>query len=64
MVPFKYLSNFWSTLEIPLINSKINLDLSWSKLCIIVSAAVADQGATFSVTDIKLYYQIKVQHFQ
>ena len=25
MVPLKYLSNFWKTLEIPLINCEINL---------------------------------------
>ena len=30
MVVLKYLSNFWRTIEIPLINYKINLILSWS----------------------------------
>ena len=30
-VPLKYLSNFCTTLEMPLINSEINLDLNWSK---------------------------------
>ena len=30
MVVLKYLSNFWRTIEIPLINYKINLSLSWS----------------------------------
>ena len=29
-VPLKYLSNFWRTLEMPLINSEISLDLTWS----------------------------------
>ena len=34
IVPLKYLSNFWRTLEMPLINSKVNLILTWSKdLC-------------------------------
>ena len=28
MVPLKYLSNFWETLEMPLINCEINLDLN------------------------------------
>ena len=30
MVPLKCLSNFWRTLEIPLINSEISLQLKWS----------------------------------
>ena len=30
MVPLKYLSNFWRTLEMPLINYEINLILNWS----------------------------------
>ena len=30
-VPSKYLSNFWRSLEIPLINSKIELKLKWTK---------------------------------
>ena len=29
MVPIKYLSNFWITLEIPLTNCEITLDLKW-----------------------------------
>ena len=30
VVPLKYLSNFWKTLEMPLINCEINLILTWS----------------------------------
>ena len=41
MVPLKYLSNFWRTLEMPLINCEINLILAWSTNCIIVSTNVA-----------------------
>ena len=33
MVPLKYLSNFWRSLEMPLINSEINLILTWSTNC-------------------------------
>ena len=29
MVPLKYLSNFWRTLELPLINCEVNLILTW-----------------------------------
>ena len=31
IVPLKYLSNFWKTLEIPLINCEVELMLIWSK---------------------------------
>ena len=37
MVPLKYLSNFWRTLEMPLINCEINLFLTWSENCVIPS---------------------------
>ena len=31
IVPLKYLSNFWRTLEMPLINCEVELILTWSK---------------------------------
>ena len=37
MLLLKYLSNFWRTLEIPLINCEITLDLNWSENCAIVA---------------------------
>ena len=55
MVPLKYFSNFWRTLEIPLINCEINLILTWSTNCVIVSTNVANQNVTFEITDTKLY---------
>ena len=55
MVPLKYLSNFWRTLEMPLINCEINLILTWSSTCVIVSTDIANQVATFEITDTKLY---------
>ena len=58
MVPLKYLSNFGRTLEIPLINREINLDLNWSRKCVIVLSPVAEQDATFSITDAKLYVPV------
>ena len=33
IVPLKYLSNFWRTLEMPLINCEVDLILTWSKDC-------------------------------
>ena len=37
MVPLKHLSNFWRTLEMLLINCEMNLILTWSANCVIVS---------------------------
>ena len=53
MAPLKYLSTFWRTLEIALINCEINLILTWSANFAIDSTAKSNQGATFSITDTK-----------
>ena len=58
MVPLKYLSNFWRTLEMPLINCEINLILTWSSTCVIVSSNIQNQNATFAITDTKLYVPV------
>ena len=34
MVPLKYLSNFWRTLQMPLINCEGELNLNWSANCV------------------------------
>ena len=36
MVPLKHLSKFWRTLDMPLINSEIELILTWSRNCVII----------------------------
>ena len=56
MVPLKYLINFWRTLEMPLINSEINLMLTWLESCILVGGTVTSQVPTFRITDTKLYH--------
>ena len=58
IVPLKYLSNFWGTLEMPLINCEIKLTLTWYSNCVIVSTDVANQIATFAITDTKLYVPV------
>ena len=58
MVPLKYLSNFWRTLEMPLINCEINLILIWSANSVIVSTNIANQNATFEISDTKLYVPV------
>ena len=55
MVPLKYLSNFWRTLEMPLINCEVNLILTWSSTCVIISTNIPNQNAIFAITDTKLY---------
>ena len=37
IAPLKYLSNFWRTLEMPLINCEVNLIVAWSPTCVISS---------------------------
>ena len=58
LILLNYLSNFWRTLEMPLINCEINLVLTWSANCVIVASNVANQNATFSITDTKLYVPV------
>ena len=58
MVPLKYLSNFWRILEMLLINSEVNLILTLSSACVIISTGVPNQAATFAITDTKLYVPV------
>ena len=74
VIPLKYLSNFWRNLNIPLINCEVEIILTWCKNCVLADmtadadadpAIVAPSGATFKITDTKLYvpvflYQKKV----
>ena len=55
MVPLKYLSNFWRTLEMPLINCEINLILTWSSTCVLIATGNQNQAARFAITYTKLY---------
>ena len=54
-VPLKYLSNFWRTLEMPLINCEVNLELTWSKDC--VNTDSTGEGK-FQITEAKLYLPV------
>ena len=55
VVPLKYLSNFWRSLEMPLINCKVYLELNWIEDCILSSAG---DSAKFAITDAKLHVPI------
>ena len=41
MIPLKYLSHFWRTLEMPLITCESNFHLNWCENCVIVVTNVA-----------------------
>ena len=64
-VPLKYLSNFWRSLEMPLINCKVQLSLKRIENFVLTTAAIgADanatgaDSATFKITDAKLYVPV------
>ena len=73
VVPLKYLSNFWRTLDMALINCEVSLTLTWSENCVLTSKAMRDAdpdadpavdeinsqtNATFKIKDTKLYVPV------
>ena len=60
VIPLKHLSNFWKNLNIPLINCEVELILTWFKNCVLadMTAIVTPSGATFKITDTKLYVPV------
>ena len=58
MVPLKYLSNFWRTLEMSLINCEVELILTWSANSIIIYTDVANQVPTFEIAETNLYIAV------
>ena len=55
VVPLKYLSNFFRSLEMPLINCKIKLNLTWKKECVL---STGNGDALFIINDTKLYVPV------
>ena len=55
VVPLKYLSNFFRLLEMPLINCKIKLNLTWKKECVLSTDA---GDAVFIINDTKMYVPV------
>ena len=51
VLPLKYLNNFWISLEILLINCRVELSLGLYQKCILSSAG---NSAAFTITDAKL----------
>ena len=60
MVLLKYLSSFRRTLKMSLINCEVNLIMTWSANCVIVSTNNANQGATFEIINKKLYVPVVI----
>ena len=67
VIPLKQLSNFWRSLNIPLINCEVELILTWSKNCVLADMAVnatanpaivAPTGLEFKITDTKSYVSV------
>ena len=59
VVPLKYVSNFFRLLELPLVNCKIDLELTWHKDYMISSAnAAVGQVVSFIITNTKLYVPV------
>ena len=44
-IPVKYVSNFWRSLEMPLINSKVKLKLKWTNQSVLAAAGNDNTGA-------------------
>ena len=73
VVPLKHLSNFWKSLNIPLINCEVELILTWFKNCVLTDKLTRKtnydvdpnvyeidnpENATFKITDTKLFVPI------
>ena len=61
VAPLKYLSNFFRSLEMSLINCKIKLNLTWKKECVLSTddaAADAANNPLFIINDTKLYVPV------
>ena len=64
VVPLRHLSNFWRSLEIALINCKVELKLIWTKHCVLPVARIDkangnnDDNIIFTNKDTKLYVPV------
>ena len=61
VIPLKHFSDFWRTLNIPLVNCEIELILTWSKNCVLADLTVANNpptGLEFQITDPQLFVPV------
>ena len=57
-IPLKYLSNFWRFLDLPLMNCEMQLDLSWTKDCVLIEHHNNIEGVHFKIASTKLYVKV------
>ena len=57
-MPLKFLSNLWISLEMSLINCKVELNLEWSKYCVLSEAGNDNENIIFTINVIKLYVPV------
>ena len=55
VIPLNYLSNFFISLEMPIINCKIKLNLTWKQKCVLSND---DGDVVFIINDTKLYVPV------
>ena len=75
VVPLKHLSNFWKSLNIPLINCEVELILTWFKNCALIKKSTRDadynanlivyeidnpEDAIFQIADTKLFVPVVI----
>ena len=58
ITPFKYFSNFWRLLDLPVINCEIELDLLWTKYCVLIEENNDITGVNFAIIATKLYLPV------
>ena len=62
-IPLKHLSNFWRSLNIPLINCEVELILTWFKNCVLIDKLTRDADYGANRLFLKLIIQ-KMQYFK
>ena len=57
-ITLKYLSNFWRSLDLPLMDCEIELNLLWTKDCVLIQHHNNITGKNFMITSTKLYVPV------
>ena len=60
IAPVKYLSNFWGTFKMSLINCENNSILTWSAKSIMLSTNVESQSGFFAITETIIYVLVAI----
>ena len=60
-MPLKYLSNFWRSVELPLISCKVELKHKWTKYCVLSAAGNEKQSDNDNKDNVKTQNYIPLQ---